>query len=70
MEEESGRDEDIEVKEFITEGRWNSNKLRQYISEEMMKHIVETISPKLMETGRDKAWWMGETNGDFSVKSA
>ncbi|KAH0761374.1 hypothetical protein KY290_017447 [Solanum tuberosum] len=63
-------DEDIEVKEFITEGRWSSTKLRQYISEEMMKHIVETKSPKLMETDRDKAWWMGETNGDFSVKSA
>ncbi|KAG5608379.1 hypothetical protein H5410_019660, partial [Solanum commersonii] len=70
LEEQNHAEEEIEVKQFIQEGRWNKGKLNQYVSEEMVQYITENISPVLIETGRDKAWWTGNTTGNFMVKSA
>ncbi|WMV13941.1 hypothetical protein MTR67_007326 [Solanum verrucosum] len=70
LEEQNHGEEEIEVKQFIQERRWNKGKLNQYVSEEMVQYITENISPVLIETGKDKAWWMGSTTGNFTVKSA
>uniref|UniRef100_M1D5L9 RNA-directed DNA polymerase (Reverse transcriptase) n=1 Tax=Solanum tuberosum TaxID=4113 RepID=M1D5L9_SOLTU len=66
---ESARDEEIEVKEFIEEGSWKREKLRNYLSEEMTEHIVINVLPCTSEMN-DKAWWMGSSVGNFTVKSA
>ncbi|KAH0730009.1 hypothetical protein KY289_001197 [Solanum tuberosum] len=69
LEEQNHSDEEIEVKEFIKEGGWDEVKLNQYVSEEMLQYIIDNINPILVETGKDKAWWMGNTSGSFTVNS-
>lgn len=68
-ENQRGREEEIEVKRFITNERWDGEMLSQVLSEEMVDHITENISPSLLER-EDKPWWMGNTCGRFTVKSA
>lgn len=58
------------MKQFTHEGSWDIVKLNQYLSEDMVTYITENISPKLTDTGRDKAWWMDNSSGLFNVKSA
>ncbi|XP_060200400.1 uncharacterized protein LOC132628653 [Lycium barbarum] len=62
--------EEIEVKEFISDGEWNLQKLQEFLTEETVEYIQDTISPKLIEADNYKALWMGETNRKFTVKSA
>ncbi|KAH0779037.1 hypothetical protein KY290_005464 [Solanum tuberosum] len=66
---ESTMEEEIEVKEFFENGIWKIDKLREFISEEMTEYIIENIKPGMTET-LDKAWWMGNSTGEFTVKSA
>ncbi|KAH0681225.1 hypothetical protein KY284_022310 [Solanum tuberosum] len=66
--EPQGLDEEVEVKEMIQNAEWNIPRLRQIISEDMVEYIVEKINP-VME-GVDKAWWMGNSHGEFTVNSA
>lgn len=33
-------------------------------------HIVENIKPTIDLVDNDKAWWMGEAKGSFTVKLA
>lgn len=66
---ENARDEEIEVKEFIENGSWKIEKLRENLSEEMVFHIVKNIKPNNYALN-DKPWWMGSSIGAFSVKSA
>ncbi|KAH0650294.1 hypothetical protein KY284_030206 [Solanum tuberosum] len=69
--EEQGRgDEEIEVKNFIRNGEWDRQKLRELISAEMTEYIVESIAPNFEEGAVDKPWWMGNSSGEFTVKSA
>ncbi|XP_060182254.1 uncharacterized protein LOC132611915 [Lycium barbarum] len=63
-------DEEIKVREFTSDGEWNFPKLQEFLAEETVEYIQDTISPKLIQANNDKAWWMGETNGKFTVKSA
>lgn len=70
IEDKSQGEEKIKDKEFVVVERWDSTKLRQYISEEMVEHIVKNISTILMDRGRYKAWWMGDTSEIFIVKSS
>lgn len=58
------------MKDFIINGTWNENKLRNFISEEMVQHVLTNIRPNVTEVCIDKAWWRGNTNGTFTVKSA
>ncbi|KAG5619664.1 hypothetical protein H5410_004882 [Solanum commersonii] len=44
-------------------------KLKDYLSKEMREHIVNNILPCTSEMN-DKAWWMGSSVGNFTVKSA
>ncbi|KAH0776333.1 hypothetical protein KY290_007744 [Solanum tuberosum] len=39
------------------------------LSQEMTEYIIESIKPPFGE-GNDTPWWMGNTQGDFTVKSA
>jgi len=57
------------VKDFITNGTWNETKLKNFISEEMVQHVITSIRPNVSEVCIDKAWWRGSTNGTFTVKS-
>uniref|UniRef100_M1BXK5 RNase H family protein n=1 Tax=Solanum tuberosum TaxID=4113 RepID=M1BXK5_SOLTU len=66
--EPQGLNEEVEVKDMIQNEEWDIPRLRQMISEDMVNYIVENINP-IME-GDDKAWWMGNTQGEFTVKSA
>ncbi|KAH0761396.1 hypothetical protein KY290_017469 [Solanum tuberosum] len=62
-------EEEIEVREFINQGNWDIPKLRSKLSEEMIKHIVETIKPPTEGRKDDKPWWMANTKEVFYVKS-
>ncbi|XP_060202276.1 uncharacterized protein LOC132630725 [Lycium barbarum] len=44
--------------------------IEEFLAEENVEYIQDTISPKLIQVDNDKTWWMGETNGKFTVKSA
>ncbi|KAH0709170.1 hypothetical protein KY284_010597 [Solanum tuberosum] len=68
--EENGGGERIEVKEFQSGGEWNVNKLLECVSPEMTAHIVENINPGKESDMIDKAWWMGNSKGVFTAKSA
>lgn len=63
-------EEDIEVKKFIIDGAWDIQRLKTILSEDMVQHITENVSPHLLDVDNDKAWWMGDTSGNFTVKSA
>ncbi|XP_060216562.1 uncharacterized protein LOC132644039 [Lycium barbarum] len=59
-------DEEIEVKEFISGGKWNLQKLQEFLAAETVGYIKDNISPNLLLVD-DKSWWMGETNG-FNIE--
>ncbi|KAH0636347.1 hypothetical protein KY285_036099 [Solanum tuberosum] len=63
------REEEIEVKEFQSGGDWNINKLLECVLPEMTAHIVENIKPGKESYMIDKAWWMENSKGVFTVKS-
>ncbi|KAG5631131.1 hypothetical protein H5410_002848 [Solanum commersonii] len=58
-EEKNNEEEEIEVKHFITNGTWNIVKLQRKTSTEMIEHIVENISPMLLEVENNSPWWLG-----------
>lgn len=60
-------EEEIELKEFIENDNWKLEKLKELISKEIT-HIVENIKPITKEIN-DKAWWMGNSTREFTVKS-
>lgn len=49
LEDKIKGDEEIEVKHFIKNGEWDKHKLLNTILVDMVKHIIEHISPRLME---------------------
>ncbi|KAH0700980.1 hypothetical protein KY284_015195 [Solanum tuberosum] len=70
IEGDNAKEEEIEVKEFIHNGSWDKHKLLNHISEEITECIIDNVKPELIEGRNDKAWWMLENNGEFSVKAA
>lgn len=58
--------EEMKVKKFIIDGEWDRQKLTGSLSEEMVTHIIENISP----SENDTPWWMVEVSGRFSVRFA
>ncbi|KAH0669712.1 hypothetical protein KY289_024205 [Solanum tuberosum] len=69
IEGESAQEEELEGKELIGNGSWKIEKLQEHISEEMISHIVKNIKPNIYAPN-DKLWWMGNSTGVFSAKSA
>lgn len=59
----------MKVKEFIRLGQWNIDILRLSLSKDMVDHI-STNTKHVTSEVNDKACWMPETSGDFSIKSA
>ncbi|XP_060202140.1 uncharacterized protein LOC132630587 [Lycium barbarum] len=68
--EENHAEEEIEVKQFSSGGEWDLIALREQLSEDIVQHIMQNISPPVDTLPLDKTWWMLEQNGKFSVKSA
>ncbi|KAH0696182.1 hypothetical protein KY289_013664 [Solanum tuberosum] len=68
--EPQGVYEEMEVKEMILNGQWNIARLRQLLSHDMVDCILENISPTMNMDDQDKAWWMGNAQGEFTIKSA
>ncbi|KAG5575878.1 hypothetical protein H5410_056012 [Solanum commersonii] len=58
IKEHNGKEE-VEVRQFIVNGEWDSRKLKELLTEEMTNHTLENISPRVEEGTRDTAWWMG-----------
>jgi len=64
------REEEIEVKDFVIEGRCDEEKLAEYMFTEMVEYVKDNIIPPYREDQNDKVWWMSSTEGDFTIKSA
>lgn len=55
VDEINDKEEEIEVKNFITEGGdWNEDKLKEYISEDIVQHIKDNIKPGISDSEREK----------------
>ncbi|KAH0756387.1 hypothetical protein KY290_026657 [Solanum tuberosum] len=59
-----------EVKSLTTQWGWNEELLQNEFTEEVYHHITQEV--QVMEGIRDwdKPWWMQNSSGRFSVKSA
>ncbi|XP_060177746.1 uncharacterized protein LOC132607677 [Lycium barbarum] len=57
------------VKEVVVEERWNREKLIEVLTEGIIEHIVENITPAREERDTDRPWWIPDTRGEFSIKS-
>lgn len=68
--EDTAKEENVEVKEFSTEEGWDREKLLQNLSQKMIDHIIENVSPPNILFGNDVAWWMANAQGRFTVKLA
>lgn len=69
IEGENAIEEEIEIKEFMLNGSWNETKLLTKLSQELTGYIMENIKPPITENRSDRPWWMGNTQGIFTVKS-
>lgn len=71
IERDNVAEEEIEVKEFMSYGGWDMQKLSIVLNyEELVNYIYQDIMPPKTEEVVDKAWWMGHTKGCFTIKSA
>lgn len=66
---EREQEEELKVKNFITNGTRNEIKLKNVISKEMVRHVITNIRPKVLEVCLDKALWRGNTDWGFTIKS-
>lgn len=69
VEDLPGEDE-IEVKEFIIDNQWDREMLLSYVSLEMTEYIIGNIFSIFHNDKTDKAVWMGNNSGEFTVKTA
>ncbi|XP_070015854.1 uncharacterized protein [Nicotiana sylvestris] len=68
---EFGIDEDIHnVNDMVENGMWNVDKMFESLPEELAHHIVQNIRPPTKSSQLDTPFWMLETRGHFTVKSA
>ncbi|XP_019240115.1 PREDICTED: uncharacterized protein LOC109220106 [Nicotiana attenuata] len=64
-------DEDIQnVNELTQDRRWNVERIHEVLPADLAQHIVQNIKPPRENNELDKPFWMLETKGNFSVKSA
>lgn len=69
--QEFGIDEGIHnVCDVVKNSYWNVERLLEVLPEEYAMHIVEKIRSPVMNNVLDTPYWMLETRGHFSVKSA
>ncbi|XP_016514982.1 uncharacterized protein LOC107831708 [Nicotiana tabacum] len=68
---EFGIDEDIHnVNDLVENGMWNVDKMFESLPEDFAHHIVQNIRPPTESSQLDTPFWMLETRGHFTVKSA
>lgn len=68
---EFGIDESIHnVYDVVENGIWNVEKIQEALPMEFAVHILEKVKPAVMEHTLDIPYWILETRGNFSVKSA
>nr|XP_009781571.1 PREDICTED: uncharacterized protein LOC104230453 [Nicotiana sylvestris] len=68
---EFGIDEDIHnVNDLAENGMWNADKMFESLPEDLAHHIVQNIRPPTESSQLDTPFWMLETRGHFTVKSA
>lgn len=70
IEGENDMDEELEVRSFCNNNGWDKQKLLTKISEEMTDYITECTKPSSDVQINDVPWWMENTQGRFTVKSA
>lgn len=58
------------VYDVVQDGAWDVDKLMEVLPEEYSVHILENIKPPVAHEVLDNPFWMLETRGEFSVKSA
>ncbi|XP_049372762.1 uncharacterized mitochondrial protein AtMg00310-like [Solanum verrucosum] len=63
-------EEDIEVQMCINNGEWDKEKLCELVSEEVVVQIIKNIKLNVRQDEVGQPWWMLNTSGIFSVKSA
>ncbi|KAH0664078.1 hypothetical protein KY284_029009 [Solanum tuberosum] len=67
---ENAIEKELKVQELIRGGEWDIQGLRSKLSEEMTTHVVENTKPPTDSQRNDTPWWMGSTQGNFTMKSA
>lgn len=71
MPQNFGIDESIHnVYDIVEEDTWNVNKILETLPEEYVLHIVERIKPPTLPGVLDKPYWMLDSHGKFTVKTA
>ncbi|XP_070026560.1 uncharacterized protein [Nicotiana sylvestris] len=66
-----GIDEDIHnVNDLVENGMWNVDRIFESLPEDLANHIVQNIRPPTDSSQLDTPFWMLETKGHFTVKSA
>ncbi|XP_070050041.1 uncharacterized protein [Nicotiana tomentosiformis] len=64
-------DEEVRnMRDVIHKDGWEVDKIMEILPEELALHILENINPPEQCEKLDISYWMLETRGDFSVKSA
>lgn len=64
-------EEEVEIREFITDGAWDKQRLGGYLTgPKIVNHICDNIKPPDTKEESDKAWWIGSSLGVFSIKTA
>ncbi|XP_075080475.1 uncharacterized protein LOC107786790 [Nicotiana tabacum] len=58
------------VSDVGEDGRWNVERLLEVLPEEFATHIIERVKPPVISNDLDVPFWMLETKGNFTVKSA
>lgn len=66
---EQGKEEEIEVRQHIKEGAWDREKLSEILEEDLVDHIIESISP-MLKNEADVPWWIPQPDGLFTTKTA
>ncbi|KAH0748448.1 hypothetical protein KY290_027680 [Solanum tuberosum] len=67
---ETSQEEEIDVKEFADQQGWKVDKLKRWLSEDIVQHILKTIPSPTSDGILDRTWWMLEESRKFTVKSA
>lgn len=58
------------IYDVVQDGAWDEERIREILPEDLAMHILENVKPSLLHDTLDKAYWMLETKGDFTVKSS
>ncbi|XP_060182578.1 uncharacterized protein LOC132612299 [Lycium barbarum] len=58
------------VSEMVIDGNWDEARLELLLPGDIVQHIRDTIKPPMMIEEKDIHWWLLDSKGDFTVKSA